>query len=105
MKRMGMRKIQPESSKDLYGPEMIGDSKSAEKKVYYPTANFDQRTLPEAKDWKVGKTYRITMDLKMRGSSTRTGTDEVERGNFDFDITGVDTSAGEQKAKSTRYTG
>lgn len=97
---MSMRKIQPESPSEMFGPmEMAkGDAK-----VIFPSANFDHRSLPEAKDWGIGKTYRVTMDLKMKGASTRTASDGKERGNFDFDIVGVDASAGEQKGKNTRY--
>jgi hypothetical protein len=101
---MTMRKIQPESMDEAYGPMM--DTKSAEKKVIYPTANFDQRTLPEAKDWKVGKIYRVTQDLRMTSQSQHTGRDGEERGNYSFDIIAVDTSAGEQKSgPKARYTG
>lgn len=83
---------------------MMSDAKSQSAKVIYPHADFDQRTLPEAKGWSVGKTYRVTLDIKMKGMSTRTGSDGEERGNYDFDIVGVDTSAGEQKdGPKTRY--
>lgn len=101
-----MRKIQPESSKDLYGPDMM-DAKSQEKKIYYPTTSFDNKTLPEAADWKPGKTYRVTLDLQMTGISQRKGRDGRDRGNYDFNIVGVDTSAGEVKQpapkKEKRY--
>lgn len=100
---MGMRKIQPESSQELYG-DMPMTAKSTEAKVYYPTTGFDNKTLPEAKDWEVGKTYRVTLDIKMKGMSLRKGADGVERGNYDFDIVAVDPGDGPLKAKNTRYT-
>lgn len=83
-----MRKITPESSAEMYGePMSIGEAK---KRVYYPSTSFDNKTLPEAKDWKVGETYLVTLKLKMKGISQRTGSDGKERGNYDFDIVGID---------------
>lgn len=96
-----MRTIKPESSKELWGDSPM-DAKSAEKKIYYPTTNFDNKTLPEASKWEVGKTYRVTLDLKMNGMSNRKGRDGVERGNYDFDIVAVDP-VGEQKPEPKSY--
>lgn len=98
---MAFRKIEPESSSDLYGdsPMVKGSEK---KKIYYPSTSFDNKTLPEGKDWKVGKTYRVTLDLKMKGISNRVGSDGVERGNYDFDIVGIDPT-GEVKPGPAKY--
>lgn len=91
-----MRDIKPESSKDLYGPDSVYDAKAADKKIYYPTTSFDNKTLPEGSNWKVGKTYIVTLKLTMRGISQRKGRDGIERGNYDFDIVGIDPT-GEAK--------
>lgn len=65
---------------------------------YFPTIYLDSQTLPEGKDWKVGKTYDVTLRLTMKGISQRKGRDEKEHGNYDFDIVGIDPT-GEVKDK------
>lgn len=94
---MSMRKIKPETYKEM-GLEM-----SKPNTPYYPSVGFDANTLPEAKDWKVGKTYDIGLRIVMRGQSQRKGRDGKEHGNFDFDIIGVEIE-GEVKGKNSRYT-
>ena len=94
-----MRKIKPETMKEAYGP--MGES--SDKAVILPTVCFDNHTLTEGKDWDVGKVYRVTLDLRMTGISQRKGRDGVERGHYDFDITGIDPTGEAPKAKKTRY--
>lgn len=48
------------------GPSKLSEAKS---KPIYPTVRLDLEHLPEAKDWKIGKTYRIEMMVKMIGIS------------------------------------
>lgn len=93
-----MRKITPESPKEKYGEMSSPSSQTA--KTIYPSTNFDNKTLPEAADWKVGKTYRVTLDIKMRGISHREGGDGKARGNYDFDIVGVDVTGEAPKGKA-----
>lgn len=50
-----LKKVKPESHD--------GDMIKANEK-FYPTVQFDFQTLPEAKKWEVGKTYRIELDIK-----------------------------------------
>lgn len=40
--------------------EMIKTSR-----VYLPSFSIDHKTLPEAKDWEVGKTYEVSLQLKL----------------------------------------
>lgn len=102
-----MRKIKPESAKEAYGDMSPMDAKSADAKVILPSTGFDNKTLPEAADWKVGKTYRVVLDLTMRGISQRKGRDGVERGNYDFDIVAIDPQGEAPAAKkpAKRYSG
>ncbi len=60
-----MRNIKPKVEKYDSVP-MVKPSKS---KPIYPTFRMDLEFLPEAKDWKVGKTYEIKMKVKMIGLS------------------------------------
>lgn len=62
-----MRNVKPK--KDEYmSPSSVG-LKKGESKPQYPTVRLDLDTIPEAKDWKVGETYRIEMEVKMVGIS------------------------------------
>jgi hypothetical protein len=62
-----MRNVKPKTDKYM-SPSSVG-LKKAESKPVYPTVRFDLDTIPEAKDWKVGSTYRIEMEVKMVGLS------------------------------------
>lgn len=94
-----MRKVKGESMKGM-------DAEIASS-MYYPTICLDNEVLPEGKDWKVGKTYRVVLDLKMSGMSQRQSRDGKERGHYDFDIVGIDPQgeAKGSKEKPKRYTG
>ena len=46
-----------------------GKLKKSKPKPVYPTVRLDLDTLPEAKDWKVGKSYGLGMVVKMVGIS------------------------------------
>ena len=104
-----MRKITPESPKEAYGDMGMMGAKAQDKKFILPTTCFDNKTLPEAKDWQVGKTYRVTLDLEMTGISNRMGQDGMERGHFDFNVVGVDAQgvapAEKKGGKPARYSG
>ena len=91
-----MRKIKPETMKEAYGPM---DGMSPDKAVILPSVCFDNNTLPEGKDWDVGKVYRVTLDLQMTGISQRKGRDGVERGHYDFDIAAIDPTGEAPKEK------
>lgn len=69
----------------------------------YPTLYIGIEHLPEAKDWKVGKTYKVTFHLKQTGISQRKGRDGKEYGSADFDIIGIEVH-GKAKGEVKRYT-
>lgn len=60
-----MRKVEPKTDEYAEGPSLA--VKKSEPR--YPTIRLDLETLPEAKDWKVGQTYRVEMEIKMVGIS------------------------------------
>lgn len=85
---MSMRDIKPESADERWGMDVAPSNSKA--KVYYPTTCFDNKTLPEAADWEPGKTYTVTLKLKMTGISIRKDDKGKDRGDYNFDIVGVD---------------
>ena len=60
-----MRKVKPKTDEYAIGPSL----KTKKSEPRYPTIRLDLETVPEAKDWKIGKTYRIEMEVKMTGIS------------------------------------
>lgn len=96
---MSMRKITPESPSEMYGDM----SMASDAKVLYPTICFDTNTLPEAKDWKVGTTYALALQITMTGTSQRQGRDGKESGHFDFDVVGIEPGAPVKAGKPNRY--
>lgn len=83
-----MRKVIPEKDKYAEGPSL----KQAESKPRYPTLRFQLKDLPEAKNWKVGTTYHLELDLKMTGISISRWENSVE-----FEIHAIGTEADEEK--------
>lgn len=67
---------------------MVKDTKS---KPIYPTFRMDLEFLPEAKDWKVGQSYEITMNVKMIGLSQSRYDNSAE-----FEIREVETADAEE---------
>ena len=51
----------------------------------YPRVRLEHEHFPEAKKWKVGKTYRVTMELKMTGLSISRFQNDSE-----FEIHGIE---------------
>lgn len=63
-----MRNVKPKES----DPYMIGGGpgkglKKSKPEPVYPRINIDLDTLPEAKKWKVGTSYKVETELKMVG--------------------------------------
>lgn len=88
-----MRKITPEKNKN--------HETMAMPREMYPYFSISLKHLPEAKSWKVGKTYLLTLKLKQTGLSIRDN-GEKENGDVTFDIVGVE-SKGESKGQTKRY--
>ena len=77
-----MRKIQPEKIK--------GETPLDMPKEHYPRFNIDIKHLPEVKDWKIGNTYYLTLEIKQTGLSIYKNEDREDTGSADFDITGIE---------------
>lgn len=60
-----MRKIVPKSDKSM----MDTPIKSSMEKDIYPSFRLELTHLPEAKKWKIGQEYEISMKVKMVGIS------------------------------------
>ena len=94
---MGMRKIKPEGGKENSGMDVPASA-------FYPQLYISTEHLPEAKDWKVGKTYKVTFNLKQTGMSMRKGRDGKEHGSADFDIVGLEVHGKASDGTRSRYT-
>ena len=62
-----MRNIKPKTDDYMLGGS--GPMKPKKSEPRYPTIRIDLEHIPEAKDWKVGKSYGIEMVVKMVGIS------------------------------------
>ena len=83
-----MRKIKPKTDK------MMTDSPAnVKEKPNYPTIRIDLDHIPEAKKWKIGNHYKITMDVKMVGISQSKYQNDSE-----FEIREIETA----KSESTK---
>lgn len=91
-----MRKVEGEKM----GSEMVG---TPTKQMMMPSMHLEHKTLPEGKDWKVGKMYAMKLHVKMTGMNMRKGSDDKEHGGSDFEIHGIETGK-EVKGKVERYT-
>ena len=86
-----MRKIKPEEEKYMESGPVIGHPKKGKEPVkIYPRLRLEHKFFPEAKNWKVGKTYRVELELKMTGLSIAKFQNDSE-----FDIIGFES--GESK--------
>jgi hypothetical protein len=86
---MAMRKISGRTSEEMYGRGLSPMTKSEERK-YYPTVSIPLDAIPEAKNWKPGETYDVTLRLKMTGLSLRRYGDSKDTGESSYEIHGVD---------------
>lgn len=62
-----MRKVEPKTDDYMLGG--MGPMKQKKSEPRYPTIRLELDTLPEAKDWKVGESYHLEMEVKMVGIS------------------------------------
>lgn len=77
-----MRKIKPEKIK---GELSIPDRER------YPHFGIDLKHLPEGKNWEIGKSYLITIGVKMTGISINERRGK-EDGFIDFDIKEIEAA-------------
>ena len=68
------RKVSPEKNLIMAEP----------KRDYYPSVHLPLAVIPEAKKWKVGETYEISLKVKQTGVS-----ENEHGGNVSFDILGI----------------
>lgn len=68
----------------------------------YPMFHIDLEHLPEAKSWKIGKKYRITLDVVQRSLDTHEEGGR-EMGHVGFDIVGIEAGSAAKKEKVARY--
>jgi len=86
-----MRKIEPKQ----YGPMEVERAREE-----YPTLHLDLKHIPEAKDWKIGEKYQITLDIQMASLDIRNEKQGNGEGYAGFDITGIGIN---EKKKVARY--
>ena len=87
-----MRTIKGKTFRNMYGPESIAGK--GEEKLIFPSLSIDLEYLPEARSWKNGNTYEVTLRLK------QTSIREDERGgSVGFDIVGVSVLSKESVKK------
>ena len=76
-----MRQIKPKNNNTL----------SEEREPDYPKFSISLDYLPEAKEWKIGKEYKVTLKLEMTeitiGNAYRD-----DKGNVRFDVKGVEVN-------------
>lgn len=78
-----MRKIEPEVYDDDGMDSLIGNKRK--KRDVYPEFRVDNKFLPEAKKWEVGKEYTVKLKLKMIGKSI-----SKFQNNTEYEIRGVE---------------
>lgn len=83
-----MRRIKGKTGDEMYGRGM--EVKSMDSKMYFPNISIPLDAIPEAKDWKPSKTYRVTLDLKMTGLNLRRNGDNKDSGDSNYEIHGVE---------------
>lgn len=93
--KTAMRAVKGMKAKEMYGEI----SKPSE--VIFPNVSIPLTVIPEAKDWKVGKTYEITLRLKQTGMHMNKAA-SGDRGAAQFDIVGVAPHGEATKTKAAK---
>lgn len=65
---------------------------------HYPMFHISLEHLPEAKQWEIGKTYKILLEVKQKSIEV-SKYEGKEHGSAGFDITGIEV----QKEKKSDY--
>lgn len=94
-----MKKIKPDIQK-IKSLETAG----SEEKKRYPEFSIGLKHLPEAKDWKVGNKYKVTLELEQTGLSIKEKKDadefDINWGNrAEFNIIGIEVQENKKKEK------
>ena len=76
---MKLRKVKGEK----FGA-MVGEMNHSEK-VYYPTVELDSDEMPEVKDWNVGESYKVVLEIKQTSSRE----DDNGKITANFEIRGI----------------
>jgi len=86
-------------------------------KTHYPYLNLDSDEVPEVKDWEVGKTYQIVLEVKQTSKSQNKEKKDVVTGaSFDIvaygipknnldDLSGPELEKMQAEGLSTKKTG
>lgn len=77
--------------------DKLSDRPSVSSKPIYPSFRIDLEHMPEAKDWKVGNDYEITMKVKMTGISQSRYQNDAE-----FEIREIETTEGDNDDDETK---
>lgn len=85
-----MRKVKPKQDEYVTGPAL----KAKKSEPRYPSMRLDLDTIPEAKNWKVGESYRIEVEVKMTGLSQSRYDNSAE---FEIRKIEADDEVGEDK--------
>ena len=62
---------------------------------HYPMFHIDLKHLPEAKQWEIGKTYKILLEIKQKSIEV-SNYEGNEHGSVGFDITGIEVQPGKK---------
>ena len=92
---MAMRKVEGKKWSDS---GMVG--KPSDK--HWPNVSIGLDVLPEAKDWKIGKTYEVRLRIRQTGMHMSKG-GHGENGSAQFDIVGIDPKGEMKGEKPKRY--
>lgn len=98
-----MKKISPRIVKRRVWDEPVSSESKHKTKTekVFPKVTIPTDALPEAKSWKVGQKYTVTLELEMTGISIRerSGANEFDMSydnRADFDIKGIEVKKGKK---------
>lgn len=79
------------------------ESDISHERVSYPRLHLELKDFPEAREYKIGKNYEVTLKLKFCNLNLYRKLDSDEEcGHVDFDIIGIETH-GESKKQDKIY--
>lgn len=75
-----MKKIKPEKPSEI---------KEMPARKFYPHFGIDLKHLPQAKQWEIGKTYKVALEIKQTSISMDESLVGGKEGRAGFDIIGI----------------